>query len=936
MDTAEFLRKILPDRGLYSIVVIDEGEKPKHGYFNSIDEMAQTCLRLDERKHNVYYGISSLDKKRRLQTNVRATKVVAMDIDCGEGKPYATWREAAKAVGDFLCNTELPRPMFVASGRGLHIYWVFDRELAPTEWLPLAEALKALALSKGLAIDAPLTTNSALILRPVGTHNPKNGAEVRLLLDSPVVDYDALLSALPVIAPRPSVSSPLLANMAVEVHYEPARPSEVVGKCKQIAWAVGHQDEVDEPMWYSVIGVAAYCADPEETALAWSKGHPAFSEKDTLAKFKQWRDVTTGPTTCAKFFADRPSGCRGCKVKDVVKSPAGISVQQTEVAPTDNRIEVPLPFKRVVAGFVITIEETDVEVCDFDLVPVSYGLDEKLGYEVVRFRWERPHKGWTDLVFKQAYLVDGSREFAGAIADQGIVLPNASQTTRFQTMLRHYMKELKTQKPMTNLYSTMGWKEENSKFLLGDTMLLPDGKEEKITLSNVAERQGTNFYSQKGTLQQWSDETKRLQDGGLWPHMFAMGVGLSAPLYHFTGLKGITLSLHGPTGGGKSLAQQWVQSIYGDPEQLHFASKYTQYSLFNRLGMYCHLPMTVDEVTLMDESDVSEFCYWVTQGKDKARLNRNSEEQEAKTWATPVIVSTNISLQSKLLASKFDTGAQMARLLEIPVPTKPVFTNSSEGGRDIYQAIHGCYGHAGRAFIRKMLDMGEGAVKHQIQHATDTFHDRYDAEFAGHERYWEQAIILAELASRLASEWGLIQFDYRKSVKWILEQLGAVRASVEENKRDAFALLSEYMNDFQATTLTVEHTLGGGSNFNPYRLPKGEVNVRLDVTRPNSNEPYDRGTMMLNRTHFNRWMSARGEDHKWFREFMGEEGADVTPASKKMSLGKDTPIKIAQSYVIGLNLQHPKLRSLLDKASRESDDATMGHLYSVRKDEVRS
>ena len=90
--------------------------------------------------------------------------------------------------------------------------------------------------------------------------------------------------------------------------------------------------------------------------------------------------------------------------------------------------------------------------------------------------------------------------------------------------------------------------------------------------------------------------------------MFALGVGFSAPLYNFTGLKGLTISLYGPTGGGKTLAQYWVQSLYGDPEKLHFAAKFTQNTLFGRLGLYSNLPMTIDEVTLMQDKEVGDFC----------------------------------------------------------------------------------------------------------------------------------------------------------------------------------------------------------------------------------------------------------------------------------------------------------------------------------------
>ena len=73
--------------------------------------------------------------------------------------------------------------MIVYAGNGLHVYWVLTEQLEPQEWKPLANAMKQAALDKEFKIDAGLTANSALVLRPVGTHNPKNGNEVKLFKD---------------------------------------------------------------------------------------------------------------------------------------------------------------------------------------------------------------------------------------------------------------------------------------------------------------------------------------------------------------------------------------------------------------------------------------------------------------------------------------------------------------------------------------------------------------------------------------------------------------------------------------------------------------------------------------------------------------------------------------------------------------------------------
>lgn len=951
MNTLEFLQRVLPEQGFYVTTVINPNGR-QQGFFNTVEELAKICERLDKTNNNTYFAISAFKEKgNRKQENVRATKVVAIDVDCGETKPFPSWKEGLVALGKFTAELDLPKPLIIHSGNGLHVYWVLEEELEPEEWKPLAEAMKQAAISKKFEIDAGLTANSALVLRPVGTHNPKNGNEVKLLVDAEPVKSLTLKDKLSYYYKAPAAAAEghtrdntLLDNLAVKKDFPPAVGSVVASKCKQIEWAVDNQDKVDEPLWYDLIGVAAYCVDPENTALEWSKGHTKFSEKDTIQKLTHWRESATGPATCVKFENDRPNGCRGCKYKGKIGSPARLGVQYQEVevsheAPdTDaNSIPIPKPFKRTRDGIKVTIDDTDIDVCKFDIYPVAYGYDESLGYETVRFHWHRTHVGWTELVLRQAFLTEGNREFATAIADQGIVLYNKRQTEYFQLMLRSYMDELRQIRKMTNLYSTMGWKEKNTAFVLGNTLIRRDAdgivNEETINLASTVQRQGAELYNIKGSAEQWSALTSILEKGHLHTHMFVIGVGLSAPLYNFTGLKGLTVSLYGPTGGGKTLAQYWAQSIYGNPDKLHFAAKYTQNSLFTRLGTYANLPLTIDEVTMMNDKEVGDFCYWVSQGRDKARLNRNAEERDAKTWATPVIVSTNKSLQSKLIASGLDTDAQMARLLELTIPATPIFTRGTDVGRKIYESIHANYGHAGRVFIKKLVEMGEEGISAAIAEASQNFRKKYKANFSGQERYWEQAIILSDLAMSLADEWNLIQFDYQKSTEWVLSQIGAIRRTVQENQVDAFDLIAEYMADSADAQVTVMHTTGQKSQPDFSRMPRNDIRVRLDVYRKSAADPFDKGTMMIDRTHFRKWLSVRGADYKTFKQELTVENAVATPKSEKASMGKDTPVKLAQTYVIGLNLTHPRFQNLLENADMAADDLAYGQLQVVRNKE---
>lgn len=952
MNTLNFLQRVLPTEGFYAAITIDGA--PKQGFFSSVDDLAKAVVALDTRGSNTYYAISSfVEKGSRKQENVRLTKVLALDVDCGQDKPYPSWKEGLVALGQFIADTNLPKPMVVHSGNGLHVYWILSQALEPRQWKPLASAMKAATVDKGFHVDPAVPADSARVLRPVGTRNPKGNNPVKLLMDAPDVELntmftilagyitqDKLAVAQPVSQGR-SPTSALAQALAVTQDFPPANATVVATKCKQIAWAVANQADVEEPFWYNVIGVAAYCQDSDAAAMAWSENHPKYSPSETVRKMHHWKASVTGPTTCDKFQKDRPKGCDGCLYRGKIGTPARLGAQYQEVAPpTDvldkaaHEIPLPKPFKRTVGGIKMTLDDTDIDVCRFDLYPVGYGRDESLGYETVRYHWNRPHAGWQELSLRQGMLTDAKdRDFAVAIADQGIVLYNKSQTQYFQFMLRSYMDELRQRRAMTNLYASFGWKENFSQFVIGDTILRrnPDGSvsNETITLASTSQRLGTEMYGSSGSAQAWTQFTTLLDKADMRAHMFSLCVGMSAPLYAFTGLKGLTISLYGPTGGGKTLAQLWVQSVYGNPDKLHFAAKYTQNTLFSRMGMYAHMPMTIDEATMMDDKDVGDFAYWVSQGRDKARLTRSAEERDARTWAMPVLVSTNKSMNSKLIASGLDTDAQMARILEVSVPVLPLFTRSTEPGKKIYDFITTNYGHIGKQFITKLLELGPDGIHAAINEATATFKHRYKADFSGAERYWEQSIVLADLAGKLATEWGLIKFDYTKGIEWVLAQIGAIRRTVADYKIDAFDMLTEYLNDTASAQVQVFHNGTQKPTMDYNRVPRGEIRVRFDFYRKDIGGPVTTGTVLLDKSHFRRWLSSKGADYKSFMQEIDEQQLNVTPKSNKAYLGKDTPIKLGQSYVIGINLNNPRTIGMLTDADDAIDNLTLGQLKVV-------
>ena len=938
MNTLEFLRRVLPERGWYCVGVVLPDKGFRHKFSKQIEEIAEYSQKVSAAGYDCYYAVASFkDGNSRKQHNVQEIKTLFFDIDVGKSKnSYATRREALLAIQEFVARNNLPKPMIVSSGKGFHIYWVLKTAVTAYDWKPRAEALKSLAVAQGLIIDPAVTTDSARVLRASGTFHISSQSEVRVVVNADPISLDELPGPAKGATAKPGG---LADNLRVTQDLPPAVADIVVAKCKQINWAVNNQDDVDEPFWYALLGVAAFTTNPQETAIAWSQGHANFSEQQTIQKLSQWRNKAEGPSTCARFEALRSGGCKGCPYQGKISTPCrlGAQFQETKIDPTApdavvSKVPLPRPFKRTAKGIVYTIEDTDVEVCPFDIYPVSYGRDEGLGYEVVRFHWRRDHVGWIPLVLRQALMTEGNRDFPSACADQGIVLPSKKQTEVFQLMLRAYMQELKKIRSLTNLYTSMGWKENYSQFVIGDSVIRREEQtvvEEHSTLAANASRSSTDMFSTCGSIESWVSATSILQKASMPWHMFALGVGWSAPLYAFGGLKGLTVSLYGETGGGKTLIQYWIQSIYGNPDRLHFAAKYTQNTLFNRLGSYANLPMTVDEATMLHDKEVGDFLYWVSQGRDKARLNRNAEERDAKTWATPVVVSTNKSIQAKLIASGLDTDAQMARLLEVTIPAHELFSKDSSVGQKIYHHLMKNYGHAGRVFLRHLVSLGPNQIEKMIEEHRKEFYKTYAVKFAGQERYWEQAVLLADLGAKIAKELGLIRYDHTMGTRWVLVQLGVLRDSMNEIRMDAFDLLGQYLNEVSDSTVTVTQTGNNPAVCDHSRLPRGDVRVRIQLWRKDGSTNFTRGVLLVDRTHFRRWLSSTGHDYKTFQREISTSNADASPRGFKGYLTKDTPIKLPQSYVLGFDLTHARLEGMLNDMSEAYDQQAFSKLKLV-------
>jgi hypothetical protein len=139
----QFLRLILPNRRFYAAMIVKSARQKYNRFCSTIPELWEIIKLADEAGQTAYHACASFKEFRhdskdtprakrrygRTKHNAEGAKTIWADIDAGLGKPYADWRDAANAVGEFCNKTGLPRPLVVLSGLGLHVYWPLQETL---------------------------------------------------------------------------------------------------------------------------------------------------------------------------------------------------------------------------------------------------------------------------------------------------------------------------------------------------------------------------------------------------------------------------------------------------------------------------------------------------------------------------------------------------------------------------------------------------------------------------------------------------------------------------------------------------------------------------------------------------------------------------------------------------------------------------------------
>ena len=352
MDTSAFLAAILPASGKHFFVVevIDKDHTP-HKHVSTIEAAAALTLKIDRTtRSNVYYAMASFKEakyenakgkvKRRTQENVDKLKCFWVDLDVkgkNDGTDYPDQKTALADLKRFREEAKFPKPSaVVSSGYGIHAYWIIDEEISAADWTLTANSFRKLLDNHNIKHDSSCTTDCSRILRPIGTHNKKEGKpdeEVKLLGgDFVPIRRQIFTSAcsLEQTTITPLVASPDGEDMSLNVmaegmvEYQPSSIKEIIKECSLLRALGECGGNVEEPLWYASLGVVQFTIEHEKAIQIWSNKHKDYSLEATIAKAEQW-EAEAGPATCEKLkeksLLRMPEHCAGCKHAGKISSP---------------------------------------------------------------------------------------------------------------------------------------------------------------------------------------------------------------------------------------------------------------------------------------------------------------------------------------------------------------------------------------------------------------------------------------------------------------------------------------------------------------------------------------------------------------------------------------------------------------------------------------
>jgi hypothetical protein len=775
----QFLEAVLPSQGNYCIFTLMDG-KPKTRFAeNGSIENAVKFIEAfkQEPLTNIYFALSSFDGFSRKADDSIYIKSFFLDLDVGKEKnSYATKDEAYTALDKFIEALNLPCPVVVDSGNGLHVYWILKEAVETSVWKPYAEKFKKLCHQHKLVIDPAVPADAARVLRVPFTKNYCKDGTVKdvVLINDELYTYDfdeivgcfgevtiseSKKDALDLKNTRKKLTDKdkqLLGLDRYEHSFEVIANSSIEGTgCAQIKFILEEAPSCSEPLWRAGLSVAIRCADGADAIHKLSEDYPDYVSTETENKAEETlaADWAYG---CEAFEGLRPEGCEGCPYKGKIIGPIDLGkrlrVAQPKIdAPADTteskevevEVEVEVdtfpkeflvfssdlhPFFRLPTGGIrankIVVDKktgeitqgSEFEVYPYDVIPFRRMVSPFDG-ECMFIRINLPKDKPRNVVLPSKLLgsTDKLREF---MFSKGVVVTDP-MFNLFKEYLMKWNNFLIRYKKAEELRFQLGFIRDKTAFVVGDTEVTPNGIFECPTAPSLNNL--NRYMHKKGSYDEWKKAANRLGEPSWEYHALGLFAGFGSPLMGLgvSGAKGCLISYCGGAGAGKTAAMCAGLSLFGQPDKLYIGPEgAAKEGLNTRCGSLNNLLMGMDETSNMPPDKVSDFIYKISNnnaGKIRHSTSADGERYQSEGARLICIMTTNQSNISKLYENKkANPEGELRRIIEFDIQKYRGFLSTLEG-RSMFAPFDQHYGHAGPDYIANIYKYGFPYVAERIE-----------------------------------------------------------------------------------------------------------------------------------------------------------------------------------------------------------------------------
>jgi hypothetical protein len=911
----DFLARVLSPTGYTCIAT--PAPAPHKGFshyrLTDKDKIEWLIKKLLSEQKNVYFAIGTLREKEievagvtkiRVAANIHEIKSLILDLDVGANNPkkYPSQRDAVQSLMKFCKETNLPTPIIVSSGYGIHVYWPFTQAVAADVWRPVAHKFKQLTESCGLLADPARTSDMSSVLRVPGTMNFKKAADpkpVAVLNKHPVVDtpFDALKTLIEgSLASMGVTAKPLVTSKKIDsglgsfdIAQEPASLKEIAQQCLQVKALIEQPKTAPNPLWFHTLQLLRFCNEPMKMAHYISRPYPGYTEAETNEIMDRHEREEHGPTLCATFDSKCPGGCEGCKHRGKITTPLvlGRSLKPITEATKlvvehgngeETVVEIPpapYPYVRTTSGKIaVRVKDEDGKdlppemIYEYDIYPIKRMFDEVEQTETYTFRHHLPKDPQREFTVP-AFLLYDRHKIMETLGRSG-VCPDPSTKDQVVNYMLGYIRSLQATVSADQIYNQMGWRNNNTEILIGNRCYTKDGVH--LVKVNDQFKHVVEKFTQKGDIEKWKKVIMEYDVPGLEEYAFGLMMGFGQLAFKFSGYQGAVFNYNGEGGCGKSTVLRMIHSIYGAPTETAILHHDTTNAKLAMLGCYNNLPVTYDETTNIPALDLSDLTYAISNGRGKESLKQDRTLREnTSTWQLVSYGTSNGSMNQRLISFKGANSGEMFRLMERNVFKTGHFT--LEQAQKAFGPLVENHGLAG-GIIANWMVTHVAETQELMQQYTTEINTRAGA--ISSERFWVAMGAQAAFGAYIGNLLDLHSYSLENTIAHAVKVILELRGGTVAETKTPIDVLVEYMNVHIKNTLVVRCN---------------ETSVAAVLVHPVGNmvmrHEQDTHRLWVTKSAFKAWCAEKNHDVFAVINYLNAQGLMINENASK-ALGDNT------------------------------------------------